>query len=126
MRSFFLAVSCLALAAFAGGFPPCPAAAAPEARFFSGLSDVPLMPGLTEIEGGSVLFDKPEGRIVQAAARGQGVGAAAILGFYDAALPQFGWKKSGPGLYIRQDEKLELSVPQQAGQPVLHLTIEPR
>jgi hypothetical protein len=102
------------------------AARAEAAKFFQELSDVPLMPGMVELEGSGMVFDKPEGRIVQAAAAGHGVSEPQIRRFYDQALPQFGWKKSDAAVFVRNNEKLQLDIPLQNGQPILQITVEPR
>src|SRR5215469_8306568 len=39
--------------------------------FVVGTEDVPLMPGLAPVPGSSLVFDKPEGRIVEAQASGK-------------------------------------------------------
>ena len=56
--------------------------------------DIPLAPGLSEFDGGQVVFDKPEGRIVRIEAErletqdaGDGVPA-----FYRETLPNLGWQ----------------------------------
>jgi hypothetical protein len=36
--------------------------------FFQSVNDIPLMPGLNEITDQEMVFDKPEGRIAEAAA----------------------------------------------------------
>ena len=56
--------------------------------------DIPLAPGLLEFDGGQVVFDKPEGRIVRIEAerletRGAGDGVPA---FYRETLPNLGWQ----------------------------------
>lgn len=60
-------------------------------EFLADLSDVPLAPGLSEVEGERLVFDKPEGRIVQAVATGKRP-VEEIAGFYRATLPQLGWQ----------------------------------
>lgn len=84
-------------------------AAAPEPQFFSALQDVPLMPGMREVAEMTVVFDKPEGRIVESAAalQGQEPGRAAL--FYAQTLPQLGWRKAGENTYARQGEVLQLA-----------------
>ena len=59
--------------------------------------DIPLAPGLSEFNGGQVVFDKPEGRIVRIEAvrletqdAGDGVPA-----FYRETLPNLGWQLNG-------------------------------
>ena len=59
--------------------------------------DIPLAPGLSEFDGGQVVFDKPEGRIVRIEAerletRGAGDGVPA---FYRETLPNLGWQLNG-------------------------------
>ena len=59
--------------------------------------DIPLAPGLSEFDGGQVVFDKPEGRIVRIEAerletRGAGDGVPA---FYRETLPNLGWQFNG-------------------------------
>ena len=59
--------------------------------------DIPLAPGLSEFDGGQVVFDKPEGRIVRIEAErleteGAGDGVPA---FYRETLPNLGWQLNG-------------------------------
>ena len=59
--------------------------------------DIPLAPGLSEFDGGQVVFDKPEGRIVRIEAerletRSAGDGVPA---FYRETLPNLGWQSNG-------------------------------
>ncbi|MED5324348.1 MAG: hypothetical protein VYB91_05995, partial [Pseudomonadota bacterium] len=59
--------------------------------------DIPLAPGLLEFDGGQVVFDKPEGRIVRIEAErleteGAGDGVPA---FYRETLPNLGWQLNG-------------------------------
>jgi hypothetical protein len=77
--------------------------------FFSGLPDLPVMPGLAEDRAAAVIFDKPEGRIVTLAARGR-VSRKAVLQYYARALPQLGWKKTRPGRFRRDGEVLLLTI----------------
>jgi hypothetical protein len=79
-----------------------------EAQFFSALQDVPLMPGLQEVTEMTVVFDKPEGRIVESAAMLDAVPAAQAEAFYAQTLPQLGWNLQGKNTYIRQGEELLL------------------
>ena len=56
--------------------------------------DIPLAPGLSEFDGGQLVFDKPEGRIVRVEAeRVSAQGAtSAVPSFYREALPNLGWR----------------------------------
>jgi hypothetical protein len=84
---------------------PGPGWAADE--FFSALPDLPVMPELVENRDAAVIFDKPEGRIVTLAAMGR-VSREAVSQYYERALPQLGWTKTGPGRFQRDGEILNL------------------
>lgn len=62
--------------------------------FLPGFPDVPLMQGLDVDEGGTVVFDKPDGRILEASAAGP-VAASDLVSYYVAALPALGWREGG-------------------------------
>lgn len=105
-------------------------AGAEEPRFFSELSDIPLMPGLFELAEDAVVFDKPEGRIVESAAVSETENMNEIREFYDSALPQLGWVRvpapEGAAAYIRQDEALRLRLETRQGVNVVKLMVSPR
>ncbi len=88
---------------------------AAEQRFFSNISDLPLMSGLYELPDAAVVFDKEEGRIVESAAAGEGVHHTQVIDFYTKTLPQLGWvvvssaPAAGVGLYQRNGEMLSLT-----------------
>lgn len=66
------------------------------AQFLSAAGDVPLAEGLSELDEGGLVFDKPEGRIVQLTAlRDEGFAAADIAAFYAGTLPNLGWSAQG-------------------------------
>ena len=75
--------------------------------FVTGFEDLPLMPGLVQDQKESVLFDTPQGRIVQASAIGD-VAKDAVLSFYAATLPQLGWEAADQITYYREGEMLRL------------------
>ena len=81
-------------------------------RFVPGFEALPLMAGLEVEAGSAVAFDKPGGRIVEAAAAGD-VPEARIHAWYGAALPQLGWRPAGQGLFRREGEMLSFAVTQQ-------------
>ncbi|MGB1118245.1 MAG: hypothetical protein ACPG30_06015 [Parvibaculales bacterium] len=58
--------------------------------------DIPLAPGLTEFDGGQLVFDKPEGRIVRIETeRRETQGARdGVRAFYRETLPNLGWQLS--------------------------------
>lgn len=89
-----------------------PVIAGEPVRFFQELPDIPLMEGLSEVEEEAYMFDKPEGRIAQASARGDNLTKEAVTLYYRQSLPQFGWNpvKSQPGTFEREGEELHLEI----------------
>jgi hypothetical protein len=86
--------------------------------FLSMLRDVPLAEGLVELPEAGIVFDKPQGRIVQmTATHHQGVTQKALMAFYSRSLPNLGWqarnmdKRSANGVltFARQGEILRLT-----------------
>ena len=68
------------------------------AGFLSAAPDVPLAAGLEELADGVMVFDKPQGRIVQITTVPNGQAAARdIRDFYRASLPNLGWQSVGEG-----------------------------
>ena len=100
-------------------------AQAGDSRFFSELNDIPLMPGLYELEQETAVFDKPEGRIVESAAASETQTPSKIKGFYESTLPQLGWVRSGPDSFVRDGEKLTLTVQPRGNIQVLHFSLRP-
>jgi len=85
------------------------AGAALAGGFVAGLEDLPLMPGLSEVEESTVSFDSPEGRIVEVYAEGA-VDGGRVLTFYDETLPQLGWTPEGGGNFRREGEMLRIEI----------------
>ena len=71
--------------------------------FVTGTEDLPLMPGLAIVDGAGVVFDTPQGRIVEAYAKGT-ARRDAVLDFYAATLPQLGWQALSRTSYRREGE----------------------
>jgi hypothetical protein len=101
------------------------ATAASAEEFVSGTEDLPLMTGLAIIPGSALVFDKPEGRIVEAQARGT-LTRAKVEAFYDASLPQLGWKKIGADRWERETERLKLDFIGADGHLTVGFTISPQ
>ncbi len=72
------------------------AALAADPQYLTAVADLPLPPGLVEEIDAGISFDKPEGRIVEAVARGA-VAKADVAAFYHAALPGLGWRQLDDG-----------------------------
>ena len=79
------------------------------AEFLAGLEDVPVMPGLAVVRDAGTAFDTPAGRIVQAYAAGR-VTRESVHKFYQTALPQLGWARTGPLVFRREGERLTIEV----------------
>jgi hypothetical protein len=93
--------------------------------FIPGTEDVPLMPGLAVVAGSSVVFDKPEGRIVEAQAAGK-VTRTAVRAFYEASLPRLGWTGSGADAWRREGEVLRLDYREERGVLTVGFTLSPQ
>jgi hypothetical protein len=102
-----------------------PLTAALADAFVPGTEDVPLMPGLTPVAGSSVVFDKPEGRIVEAQASGK-VTRPAVRAFYDASLPRLGWSAAGGDAWRREGEVLRLDYREERGFLTVGFTLSPQ
>ncbi|HEX9490811.1 MAG TPA: hypothetical protein VF930_11025 [Stellaceae bacterium] len=101
-----------------------PATTAFAADFVAGTEDVPLMPGLAAVAGSSVVFDKPQGRIVEAQASGK-VSRSAVQSFYGATLPQLGWKSTGANAWQREGELLRLDFHGRDGDLTVGFSLSP-
>jgi hypothetical protein len=105
LAALFAVVLALAAPSSAGA-QGGPAAGAPAA-FVPGIRDLPLMPGLAPLGGEAVGFDKPEGRIAEAAAEGR-IDPARVRDFYRETLPRLGWTPRGEDEFVRAGEALRL------------------
>ena len=94
-------------------------------EFVAGTEDVPLMPGLKPLPNSDVVFDKPEGRIVEARAEGA-VSREKVEAFYAASLPALGWKAVGRDVWQRDAERLRLEFTGSAGKLAVGFTLSPR
>ncbi len=107
---------------------PAVAVAAEAARFVTGMGDVPAMPGLRTAENGALVFDKPNGRIVESVMQGR-VERKAVLGFYAQTMPQLGWKRVADTRFERDGEELSLEFPgggAKAGLTTVRFVLTPR
>ena len=116
----FLALLCLLIPALSLG----QAATQEPGRYFTELPDLPLMPGMAEMPDAGVSFDKPEGRIVEVYAQGEGT-EDEVLRFYRRALPQLGWEAAGPKRFRREGEVLNLEVETAGGFVTLRCALHP-
>ena len=112
------------------GLPLVGAPAAADTAFVAGVEDLPLMPGLAEVEGAATVFDAPQGRIVETFAAGA-VSADDIRAFYGQTLPQLGWvavdsAPSGPTEFRREGERLTLEITAAASTTTVRFTLAPQ
>lgn len=122
----------VAMLAMAGGIAATGSAAAQAGEkggtlFFEAVQDVPVMPGLVELQDMTLVFDKPEGRIAEMVARidgGQDEGA--VRQYYARSLPQLGWKAAGKDRFVRGKEQLSFLFDAQDGDSFLRIAVEPR
>jgi hypothetical protein len=112
----------LVLVAFLAAMPMAAQAAD---TFVAGTEDVPLMPELRPIDGSALVFDKPEGRIIEAQAMGA-VNRGKVRGFYAAALPQLGWHTAGKDVWERDGERLHLDFHGRDGHLTVGFTLSPQ
>ena len=80
-----------------------------DTRFLAGIEDLPIMPGLAELTDQGLVFDKPEGRIVEAFAEGD-LAPDEVAVFYRRTLPELGWQADSAGQYRREGEVLAIEV----------------
>lgn len=114
LRSLFLAVAILAA-------PP----AAADGGFVGGVEDLPLMPGLAEVNGAATVFDAPQGRIVETFASGA-VAPEAVREFYAQTLPQLGWIAQSATEFRREGERLMLEIIAGTDATTVRFTLAPQ
>lgn len=101
------------------------------AAFFQTIPDMPLMHGLEELPDQTMIFEKPAGRIIDAAAAIDGtLPSADVLAFYRDTLPQLGWvsapKDGAQGeRFIRAGEEITLEVESHNGNRFLAIAVRP-
>ena len=96
-----------------------------EPQFFSSLQDIPLMPGMEELDGHAVSFDKPGGRISESFALIHDLKQGDVLRFYHATLPQLGWGRVSEYRFFRQSETLEIYFGKIEGRAIIRIMIGP-
>ncbi|MGF1592310.1 MAG: hypothetical protein ACFCUW_03465 [Kiloniellaceae bacterium] len=93
--------------------------------YVEGIPDLPLMPGLKALPDSGLVFDKPGGRIVEAFAEGS-LTPESVRSFYDQTLPQLGWQREGTGAYLREGERLNLDLSEDARGITVHFRLFPQ
>ena len=95
-----------------------------DGGFLAGVEDLPLMPGLREIPEETLIYDKLDGRLVQAIASGES-DLAALWRFYNETLPQLGWRRLATGHFVRDGEGLRITVEKNDAMLTVRFAIAP-
>lgn len=93
--------------------------------YLEAITDIPLMAGLVEMKDSSFTFDKPDGRLIETIANGK-IAGAAVNNFYRETLPQLGWQETAPDIWIRDHEKLSITMQQQGNTTYVRFTLLPQ
>tara|TARA_B100002003_G_scaffold15953_1_gene13322 strand:- start:242 stop:694 length:453 start_codon:yes stop_codon:yes gene_type:complete len=93
--------------------------------FVAGFEALPLMPGMHNVAGSSVVFDTPTGRIIESAIAGITT-PDEIKIFYARSLPQLGWERFVETEYRREDEILKLEISSDGDYVVVHFFLSPK
>ena len=104
-----MAKKCLLIVVFGWLVGAGVSAALARDAYLSLAPDIPLAPGLSEFDGGQLVFDKPEGRIVRIEAeRVSAQGANGVVpSFYRETLPNLGWQlNSGDNTGDKSDDNV--------------------
>lgn len=126
-QALFPALLIAALLALGAGRGAVAGVQAPPATpFFSSIQDLPVMPGLVELPDQGVVFDKPEGRIIEVVAALQAQPREDVRSYYDSVLPQLGWSRLDEGRYAREGEHLQVGFESNEGQQFLRIMVAPR
>ncbi len=94
-------------------------------RFLSVIEDLPLMASLEEVVDSAIVYSKPQGRIVEVAARGR-VAQDAVIAFYGNTLPQLGWRRASDTAWQRGGERLSLGFRNGSDGLTVHFSLAPQ
>ena len=83
-----------------------------DGGFLAGVEDLPL------------IYDKLDGRLVQAIASGES-DLAALWRFYNETLPQLGWRRLATGHFVRDGEGLRITVEKNDAMLTVRFAIAP-
>ncbi len=103
-----------------------PTSADNDNTFVAGIGDLPLMEGLVEDPDAAIIYDKPEGRIVEAIAHGD-VAADDVRAFYGDTLLQLGWQASDDDMvFTREGEVLTIVIDDDGAVATVSFSLAPR
>ena len=92
--------------------------------FLAGFEDLPLMPGLSVVEGAGIDFDAPSGRIAEVYATGN-LTPGTVIEFYRATLRQLGWSEVTDAAFEREGESLRLNLDDANGELIVRFRLSP-
>lgn len=82
------------------------------AAFIEGLEDIPLAPGLTQVQNDNISFGNEESRLVEVSLTSAKIGFAKVEKFYKDTLPQMGWiyqgKRDNILTFYREGEVIDI------------------
>lgn len=99
-------------------------APAQDQAFVPGLDGVPVMEGVTIDSDTALIFDHPQGRIVEVQGFTQRAHAE-VLAYYGALLPALGWQEVREGHYRRDAEQLRVMMRDLADGRLLRFRVTP-
>lgn len=101
-------------------------------RFSAFIDNLPIMEGVYEDTQNALVFDKPQGRLIQLDAISERRSPSEILRFYKAALPPLGWvlesdkrPKKQELFFFRANERLKIIVNQKDGLTYVEFALSP-
>jgi hypothetical protein len=96
-----------------------------QSVYLADMDDLPLAPGLVEDPNARVSFDKPAGRIIEAAAAGDTT-RQAVRAFYTRTLPELGWVARDAARWERNRESLTIQIEPGGPPVVVRFSIAPK
>lgn len=104
-----------------------------ERLFVAGNTDIPVMPGLVENQDARVIFDKTDGRIVEARLMASAYASDETVDnatrFYRESLSQLGWILAGgsasEAIFCREGERLKIRFVIAEGRLVVDFSLSP-
>jgi hypothetical protein len=103
-----------------------PLAARADQSYLSYVPDVPLMPGMAELEDQSFVFDKAEGRVTETAVFTSVSTEKEVKEYYRKVLPELGWASLSPDRFLRNGEQLVVKCDKVSGGVVVRFLLSPK
>lgn len=94
-------------------------------NYVPGTEDVPIYNGFKPVNKNNLAYDSESGRIVDASYFSNKASIKDVNNYYSETLPELGWKRKAPSDYIRDGEKLKITVTSKEGITYLKFVIRP-